>query len=305
MKYRANASEPWEELYIKALDSMEIGSVIDFAGKEEKIPAGWLICDGSAISRTEYSELFDAIGTNWGAGDGSTTFNLPPAGIVRVGYDANDTDFDTIGKTGGSKYLQDHKHTLSKGGQGFIAPQGGYAGVTGDWGAWDTSGVKTTGTGAVQVGNSGNLQPYGTFYTLIKAKNTTPTMASIVNATNNSTTDGYSCDFINKLQPVVLYDNTTGTTGNVSLSDNSNNYKYLEIYWESTYNGSRKGVAIAPTNTAYWTLYSCDLSVDFSTFYQNGTLYQISGTTITLRGSRNYNNTNQNVFTIKKVIGYK
>ena len=41
-------------------------------------PAGWLTCDGSAVSRKKYSTLFAAIGTNWGAGDGSTTFNLPP-----------------------------------------------------------------------------------------------------------------------------------------------------------------------------------------------------------------------------------
>ena len=46
-----------------------------FAGNT--IPAGWLLCDGSAISRTDYAKLFSAIGTTWGTGDGSTTFNLP------------------------------------------------------------------------------------------------------------------------------------------------------------------------------------------------------------------------------------
>ena len=40
-------------------------------------PTGWLECDGSAISRTTYSALFAAIGTTWGVGDGSTTFNIP------------------------------------------------------------------------------------------------------------------------------------------------------------------------------------------------------------------------------------
>ena len=43
----------------------------------DTIPDGWLLCDGSAISRTDYAKLFSAIGTTWGAGDGSTTFNLP------------------------------------------------------------------------------------------------------------------------------------------------------------------------------------------------------------------------------------
>lgn len=41
------------------------------------IPNGYLDCDGSAVSRTTYSKLFAVLGTTWGAGDGSTTFNLP------------------------------------------------------------------------------------------------------------------------------------------------------------------------------------------------------------------------------------
>ena len=40
-------------------------------------PGGWLACDGAAVSRTTYADLFAAIGTAFGAGDGSTTFNLP------------------------------------------------------------------------------------------------------------------------------------------------------------------------------------------------------------------------------------
>ena len=51
------------------------GTMQMFAGNT--IPAGWLLCDGSAVSRTNYAKLFSAIGTTWGAGDGSTTFNLP------------------------------------------------------------------------------------------------------------------------------------------------------------------------------------------------------------------------------------
>lgn len=53
----------------------QAGTVKMFAGNT--IPEGWLLCDGSAISRTTYANLFNAIGTTWGAGNGSTTFNLP------------------------------------------------------------------------------------------------------------------------------------------------------------------------------------------------------------------------------------
>lgn len=53
------------------------GCVVPFAGTAEKVPAHWLVCDGSAVGRTEYPDLFDCIGETYGAGDGSTTFNLP------------------------------------------------------------------------------------------------------------------------------------------------------------------------------------------------------------------------------------
>ena len=52
-----------------------VGSIALFAGAA--IPEGYLLCDGAALSRTVYAELFSAIGTTWGEGDGSTTFNLP------------------------------------------------------------------------------------------------------------------------------------------------------------------------------------------------------------------------------------
>lgn len=53
----------------------DVGFIKPFAGNT--VPDGYLYCDGSAVSRTTYSELFAAIGTIYGAGDGSTTFNVP------------------------------------------------------------------------------------------------------------------------------------------------------------------------------------------------------------------------------------
>ena len=51
------------------------GVVQAFAGSTT--PQGWLLCDGSAVNRTDYAALYAVIGTTYGAGDGSTTFNLP------------------------------------------------------------------------------------------------------------------------------------------------------------------------------------------------------------------------------------
>lgn len=55
--------------------SLPPGSMLDYAGSTA--PAGYLVCDGSEVSRTDYAALFAVIGTLWGSGDGSTTFNLP------------------------------------------------------------------------------------------------------------------------------------------------------------------------------------------------------------------------------------
>lgn len=52
-----------------------IATIHAFAGTSA--PEGWAMCDGSAVSRTEYAALFAVIGTTYGVGDGSTTFNLP------------------------------------------------------------------------------------------------------------------------------------------------------------------------------------------------------------------------------------
>lgn len=52
-----------------------VGTVQAYAGATA--PQGWLVCDGTAISRIQYADLFEAIGTNWGYGDNSSTFNLP------------------------------------------------------------------------------------------------------------------------------------------------------------------------------------------------------------------------------------
>ena len=57
------------------LEVEPIGTIFAFAGND--IPSGYLPCNGGAISRTTYADLFAAIGTTYGVGDGSTTFNLP------------------------------------------------------------------------------------------------------------------------------------------------------------------------------------------------------------------------------------
>jgi microcystin-dependent protein len=66
----------WTIRKIGSGDGFAVGDIIMIAGNNT-IRDGWIECDGRAVSRTMFPDLFDAIGTTYGAGDGSTTFNLP------------------------------------------------------------------------------------------------------------------------------------------------------------------------------------------------------------------------------------
>ena len=72
---------------------MPAGTIVSYAGAS--VPSGWLLCNGANVSRTTYANLFNAIGTRWGAGNGSTTFTLPDSdGRVLQGA----TDVSKVGK---------------------------------------------------------------------------------------------------------------------------------------------------------------------------------------------------------------
>jgi microcystin-dependent protein len=89
--------------------SMPVASLVMTAGATA--PSGWIICDGAAISRTTYSDLFAEIGTAYGAGNGSTTFNVPdmrsrmPVGVGDGGADLTDR---ALADSGGEE-----NHTLT------------------------------------------------------------------------------------------------------------------------------------------------------------------------------------------------
>lgn len=70
--YWDEASQTW---ITQRQEPVPIGTISLFGGATP--PSGWLQCNGAAVSRTTYSDLFQIVGTTFGAGNGTTTFNVP------------------------------------------------------------------------------------------------------------------------------------------------------------------------------------------------------------------------------------
>jgi microcystin-dependent protein len=148
------------------------GAIMDFA--MNAAPAGWLVCDGTAYSRTTYAALFAAVGVVWGAGDGSTTFNVPDfRGTIRRSWD-NGKGLDPSRVFGSyqADMLASHTHTQNPHNHGITDP--GHAHVYQAGGGVGNA----TFSGAQSVALSGGA-------------NTTPSTTGVTinnaTATNNAT----------------------------------------------------------------------------------------------------------------------
>lgn len=142
-----------------------VGTVIDKAG--DTVPDGWVPCDGRALSRAKHLALFAEIGTDFGAGDGSTTFNVPDCqGRFRLGKAASGTG-SVVGSTGGSidhtHTGPSHTHSVASGGSHShtvddhdhtISSDGGH-----DHGAATGSNGSHTHTGTVDAQTDGQTAP--------------------------------------------------------------------------------------------------------------------------------------------------
>tara|TARA_R100001460_G_scaffold91573_1_gene133391 strand:- start:110 stop:1471 length:1362 start_codon:yes stop_codon:yes gene_type:complete len=97
------------------ISALPPGAVVPYAAGSA--PTGFLVCDGTAVSRSTYSTLFDIIGEAYGVGDGSSTFNLPNLeGRFPMGVDGSNALATTGGGTAtlSEANLPDHTHTYSK-----------------------------------------------------------------------------------------------------------------------------------------------------------------------------------------------
>jgi len=139
------------------------GSITMYGGSSA--PTDWLFCNGAAVSRSTYSALFSVIGTTYGAGDGSSTFNLPDfGGKGPMGYKSDNSKFDALAETVGEEThtlttaeMPTHTIYSSTTNIGTGTTQGQYTSV---------AGVNTTTIGS---GNAHNiLDPYLTVNFIVK-----------------------------------------------------------------------------------------------------------------------------------------
>lgn len=216
MKILDKTTQTYKELVLKpGGDTLPIGGIIAFAS--DTIPNGWLLCDGRVVSRTEYSELFKAIGLNY-VEDGvewldEERFPLPNVkGKTVVGKDSTDTDFNELGKTSGEKthtltvsempshnHLRDIENKIVNNGSG-----GAWSPSLKGTGNMTDENTSTRNTGGGQAHN--NLQPSLTLNYIIKAKNTVVVKGDVIQETDTaSTTNVYSAKAIdNKLKTNIV-----------------------------------------------------------------------------------------------------
>ena len=164
------------------------GAVVAFAAASA--PIGWLLCNGSAVSRTTYARLFAVIGTSFGVGDNSTTFNLPNLkGRVIAGLDSAQSEFNTLGEIGGTKsetlttqQMPSHGHGPPSG-YFYVESTNGamrrstvinYVGTAGENDIWRQRLAENSGDVPLPTASAGgdqshnNLQPYIAMNYIIK-----------------------------------------------------------------------------------------------------------------------------------------
>jgi len=182
---------------------MPAGALVPYAGASA--PTGWLLCAGQAVSRTTFATLFAAVGTTYGSGDGSTTFNLPDlrgrsifgrddmngTAANRITNAVSGITATTLGAAGGDQRLATHGHTATQTAHNHSVNDPGHAHGT-NWNIFDN-----------QSYAPGVREGSGSFRANI-ATNGATTGVTINNATPAITVDNFSGGASANIPPAVI-----------------------------------------------------------------------------------------------------
>ena len=299
LKYKDPTTNLWTKLPFTAQinTGLPIGIISPYAGNVA--PDGWAICDGSAISRVGYPELFNIIGTTYGSGDGINTFNLPNLkGRVPVGLDGSDNDFKDLGKTGGEKAhtlivgeMPSHSHSMASFNQYNDGTGGSFAesekvGRTTS-GADGSKGITPIfKTGGSEAHN--NLQPYLVENYIIKTRETT---SGVIATVENNLTSSSSENALSANQGKMLNDKITNTN-TYSTEEINTGKKWIngkDIYrkvFVATKTSDNLVIKIAD-NIDFSYLFSGRLSTYAIPFYENEQVYcrvELENDYVTIKG---------------------
>ena len=225
MKYRIGSTQyniPVQE----DISAIPLGTILPYSANSEYPPAGFLFCDGSAVSRTMYPDLFALIGTTFGNGDGVSTFNLPD---LTLGEFLEGSSVAGTSKSAGLPNITGNMRRIWKPMDGSIASADGAFAIDTSQGDGGSSDAVVGGFDRVSFdasrssavyGNSTTVQPKSvTVRYIIKAFNATTSSSELIDITQYASALNQKYDVGSDWCYIYPNNGTESNPANVTLSN--------------------------------------------------------------------------------------
>jgi len=296
-----------------------VGQIVSWSGSAGSLPTGYFLCDGSAVSRTTYAALYAIVGTTHGAGNGSSTFNLPDLRdrfVVGASNSTGDTTYPGVspGATGGSATDtvnisgSDTVNISVSGSTGFEQLQGGGTFVsTGSLNRRHTHTFSGSGSDTVNISGSDTVNTLPPFYALAyiiqyaqggdAAKGQKGEAGATVSnkPAFRATITGSDVALTNNAHEVIPYNNEEFDTDNCfntsthRFTPNVSGYYYVSASVTPQHeNADRLAKAILTMYKNSTEIASCDDDPGDQTYHGDRMLTQTASTIVHMNGSSDY-----------------